>query len=397
MKKTLVILAALTVGLGTMACSLSFLQSQAAQPPSTAPIATLPAAQISPIIPVEATGDLIQSDLAELYTRANPGVVTIWTFLSSDSIQDESIPSGQGSGFVIDQEGHIVTNQHVIEGADEIEVDFPSGYRAWANVLGTDPDSDLAVLEVNVPDGVLFPLPLGDSNYVRVGEPVVAIGNPFGLSGTITQGIVSAIGRTLESERSAPTGGVFSAGAIIQTDAAINPGNSGGPLLNLAGEVIGVNRAIRTESFTVSGNAASSGVGFAVPVNIVRRVAPSIIATGEYLYPYLGVSSLREDRLNLKIISDLGLEPDSVGAYVTCVTAGGPAEQAGIEGAGRCNDPNLNSGGDLIVAINNQPVKQFGDLLAYLLIDTQVGDEIIVTVLRGNEQINIPVTIGARP
>ncbi|MCJ7513903.1 MAG: trypsin-like peptidase domain-containing protein, partial [Anaerolineales bacterium] len=205
------------------------------------------------------------------YQQLSPGVVAILTYSDVGAPHDGRIPTGQGTGFVIDDQGHILTNHHVVEGAREIEVDFPQGIKAWAELLGKDPDSDLAVLQVDLPASHLVPLPLGDSDSVRVGDPVAAIGNPFGLAGTMTVGIVSALGRTLESERQAPGGSAFSAGGIIQTDAAINPGNSGGPLLNQGGQVIGVNRAIRTENFTVSGDAANSGVGFAIPINIVKR------------------------------------------------------------------------------------------------------------------------------
>jgi len=337
------------------------------------------------------------ADLTALYQQVDPGVVAIWTFSSVGGVQDTSVPIGQGSGFVIDTEGHIVTNQHVVADAETIEVDFPSGVRTWAEVLGTDLDSDLAVLKVDVPAGQLFPLPLGDSDQVRVGETVFAIGNPFGLSGTMTSGIVSAIGRTLDSERAAPGGQPFTSGDIIQTDAAINPGNSGGPLVNLRGEVIGVNRSIRTESYTVSGDAANSGVGFAVPVNIVRRVVPSLIETGSYDYPYLGISSLSESSLNLDTLQQLELPADTVGVYVTCVTEGGPADQAGMRGASSCDSSELAPGGDLILAIDRHPLETFNDLISYLISRTQVGQQIVVTVLRDGEQLDLTLTVAARP
>jgi len=307
------------------------------------------------------------------------------------------MPVGQGTGFVIDRQGHIVTNQHVVADAEKIEVDFPSGLRAWAEVLGTDLDSDLAVLKVDVPADQLVALPLGDSDQVQVGEMVIAIGNPFGLSGTMTSGIVSAIGRTLDSERAAPGGQPFSSGDIIQTDAAINPGNSGGPLLNLRGEVIGVNRAIRTESFTVSGDAASSGVGFAIPINIIKRVVPALIETGRYDYPYLGISSLSQTSLNLNTLERINLPPDTVGIYVTCVTPGGPADKAGLRGAGACNEGGLRPGGDLIVAIDGRPLTTFNDLISYLVSSTQVGQTIVVTVEREGERVDLTLTVGPRP
>jgi 2-alkenal reductase len=389
-------LALATLLLAAVACSLPSLPLSpptvdAPRSPTNTPSPTLPPTAASSPTPAGALS------LAELYQRVNPGVVTIWTFGDLGPPHTETIPLGQGSGFVIDLEGHIVTNQHVIQDAQEVEVDFPSGERAWAEIVGVDPDSDLAILKVEVPTSVLVPLPLGDSGKVRVGDPVVAIGNPFGLTGTMTQGIVSAIGRTLESEHAAPGGGLFSAGSIIQTDTAINPGNSGGPLLNLGGEVIGVNRAIRTETFTTAGSPTNSGIGFAVPVNILRRVAPSLIAKGKYEYPYLGISSLSDEVMNLKVLEALDLPSDAHGAYVSCVAPGSPAAQAGLRGAGPCNEGGLLPGGDLIIAIDGQPVRQFGDLLSYLIANTQPGQEVILTVLREGAELDIPLTIGARP
>jgi 2-alkenal reductase len=298
---------------------------------------------------------------------------------------------------VIDYDGHIVTNRHVIEGAEEIEVNFSSGLKAWAELIGSDTDSDLAVLKVDIPQEDLVPLPLGDSDQVRVGDFVIAIGNPFGLSGTMTIGIVSALDRTLASQNVAPGGGIFTSGDIIQTDAAINPGNSGGPLINLRGEVIGVNQAIRTESFSVVGESVNSGVGFVIPVNTVWQVVNSIIEFGTYRYPYLGIAMMGEELWNLKIIEALGLPSDAAGVYVTEVTPGGPAEQAGLRGGNRRTAVRVNAGGDLIIAIDGHPIRRNGDLLSYLINNTQVDQVVTLTILRDGEEINIPLTIGARP
>ncbi len=371
--------------------------------PTTAPtvLQSIPTLEtvVNPIAPALAPGNPAApaADLAALYRNVDPGVVTIWTFATVSGAHETAVPIGQGSGFVIDRQGHIVTNQHVVADAEEIEVDFPSGTRAWAEVLGTDLDSDLAVLKVDVPADKLFPLPLGDSDQVQVGDTVIAIGNPFGLSGTMTSGIVSAIGRTLDSERASPGGQPFSSGDILQTDAAINPGNSGGPLINLQGEVIGVNRAIRTESFTVSGDAANSGVGFAIPVNIIKRVVPSLIEAGHYDYPYLGISSLSQSTLNLNTLEQLDLPADTVGIYVTCVADGGPADQAGVRGAGACETGDLLPGGDLIVAIDGHPLETFNDLISYLVSSTEVGQQIVITVVRQGEEVELTLSVGARP
>ncbi len=338
-----------------------------------------------------------KADLSDLYQRVNPGVVTIWTYAELGEPHDELTPTGQGSGFIIDTDGHIITNQHVIAGATSIEVALPSGHHYWSELIGTDPDSDLALLQIDAPANLLSPLPLGDSDLVQVGDYVVAIGNPFGLSGTMTSGIVSAIGRTLTSERSAPTGGVFSAGAIIQTDAAINPGNSGGPLLNMNGEVVGVNRAIRTESFTSNGDPTNSGVGFAVPVNIVRRVVPYLITDGSYSYPYIGITSISGDSLNLPVLEFLGLPDNARGAYITCVTPDGPAQDAGLLGSGDCGEAGIAPGGDLIIAIDNVRISDFSDLISYLIMKTEPGMEILLTVYRVDQEVEIPLTVGARP
>jgi 2-alkenal reductase len=316
----------------------------------------------------------LDETLTGLYERVNRGVVSIQVVTDAGA--------GQGSGFVLDKEGHIVTNFHVVEGATQVEVDFPSGFKVYGEVLGTDLDSDLAVVKVDAPEDELFPLPLGDSAQLRVGQTVVAIGNPFGLSGTMTTGIVSGIGRTLDSLREAPGGLNFTAGDVIQTDAAINPGNSGGPLLNLEGEVIGVNRAIRTNNFTLQGEPTNSGIGFAVSVNIVKRVVPVLITEGHYDYPYLGISAVPE--ITLAIQEREGL-PRASGVYVTEVTSGGPSAEAGVRV------------GDLIIAADGQELRVFGDLIAYLFNNKNPGDTVELTVLRNGNERTIEVVLGRRP
>jgi len=325
--------------------------------------------------------------LVQLYERVSPGVVAI-------QISTEG-GVGAGSGFVIDEEGHIITNLHVVEGASDLEVDFPSGYKARGEVIGTDPDSDIAVILVDAPPEELHPLPLGDSNALRVGQTVVAIGNPFRLSGTMTVGIVSALGRMLESIRQAPEGNFFTAGDIIQTDAAINPGNSGGPLLNLNGEVIGINRAIRTGNTTPTGDPTNSGIGFAISINIVKRVVPVLIEAGSYDYPYLGISS--QDQMSLDMLETLNL-PRTTGAYVIEVTPDGPAEAGGLRGGDQPTDiPGLPAGGDLIVAADGQPVRSYGELVGFLMNYKSPGDPIVLTVLRDGEEMDLTVTLGKRP
>jgi 2-alkenal reductase len=328
-----------------------------------------------------------QEMLVALYERVSSGVVAIRAYSANGG--------SLGTGWVYDTDGHIVTNYHVVEGAEEVEVDFPSGVKVFGRVIGTDLDSDLAVLEVSVPVDELHPLALGDSDLLRVGQTVVAIGNPFGLSGTMTTGIVSALGRTLPSVKESPDGGIFVAGDIIQTDAALNPGNSGGPLLNLEGQVIGVNRAIRTEGYTEQGDPINSGIGFAISVNIVRRVVPVLIELGHYAYPYLGISA--EDDLTLYEIEILGLK-SYVGAYVTNVVSGGPADRAGVRaGSTPTNIAGLYAGGDLIIAVDGRTVLTYDDVIRYLFTHKMPGDTIVLTVMRGDETLDLSLTLGERP
>ena len=379
----------LVLSLAALACAMPVLTPQAPAPVAAAPT------EVS--LPVEANPPgnnsapqnvaAAQSDLVALYERVSPGIV---------SIRVESAQGGAlGSGFVFDAEGHIITNYHVVEGAQRVEVDFMSGYKIYGTVVGTDLDSDLAVVKVDAPAEEIRPLTMGDSSALQVGQTVIAIGNPFGLDGTMTTGIVSALGRTQDSMHSSGSGSFFTAGDIIQTDAAINPGNSGGPLFNANGEVIGVNRSIYTLNTTASGDAMNSGIGFAISVNIVKRVVPVLIRDGHYDYPFLGISSYPD--LGLAEIEALGLK-SYTGAYVATVVKGGPSDKAGIRaGTESTSISDLKGGGDLIVAINGHPVRRFDDLLSYLVTNTAPGDTVTLTVLRGDQKMDIPVVLEKRP
>lgn len=368
--------------LTTLACSLPSFQAQNTPEPVVREITAIPAPVQEVAVPL-----LDQDALTTLFQNVSPGVVSIQVMTDQGG--------GLGSGFVYDKDGHIITNYHVIEGAADIEVDFPSGFKAFGEVIGTDLDSDIAVLKVEAPESELFPLRLGDSSSLLVGQYVVAIGSPFGLTNSMTVGIVSALGRTLESMRQTASGQNFSAGDLIQTDAAINPGNSGGPLLNLKGEVIGINRAIRTTNFSMTGEPTNTGIGFAISINIVKRVVPELIETGTYDYPYLGVTS--RDSISLREAQVLGLK-QATGAYVVDVTPGGPADKAGLRAGTRPTEiQGLNAGGDLIIGVDGLPVRVFGDLLSYLFNNKSPGDQITLTVLRGNETKEITITLGKRP
>lgn len=316
----------------------------------------------------------------ELYNRVNNSVVAI--------LVTSSEGGSQGSGFVFDTEGHIVTNNHVVDGAESIEVDFLSGFKTHAEIVGVDPDSDLAVIKIDNKPNDLTALPLADSDQIRVGQRVVAIGNPFGLAGTMTIGIVSGLGRTQPSTRATENGNLrFSAPDIIQTDAAINPGNSGGPLINLDGQVIGINKAIESET------GMNSGVGFAIASNTVRQIIPYLIRDGKFVYPYLGVSS--PDEISLALQEQLNL-PQASGAYISAVVPNGPAARAGLRAeSGQGTTPR--GDGDLIIAIDGKPIKVFSDLLSYLVNHTRPGQEITVTVLREGQQMDVKVTLGERP
>lgn len=328
-----------------------------------------------------------QDMLVDLYERANPGVVAI-RVLSEEG-------SGLGSGFIIDKEGHLITNYHVVQSATDLEVDFPSGFKTRGEIIGTDLDSDIAVVKVDAPPEELHPLPLGDSDQIRVGQTVVAIGNPLRNLSTMTMGIVSALGRTLESLNEAPGGGFFTSGELIQTDAAINPGNSGGPLLNLNGDVIGVNLAIQSTSLDIFGQPINSGIGFAVSINIVKQVIPDLIAEGEYEYPYLGIRSLDEINLFTKESLDL---PRANGVYILDVTPESPADIAGLRGGSQPSEiPNTPAGGDLIIAVDDIDVLNFSDFISYIIKNKKPGDTITLSVLRDTEQLEIDLTLGSRP
>jgi len=355
---------------------------------TTANLFSVPVTQ--PPIPMPTLDQATNEELfTSLYERINPGVVDV-------RVQTTDQENEQGSGFVYDQKGNIVTNYHVIENAQSIEVDFADGLRAEGKLIGKDLDSDIAVIHVDVPSEVLKPLHLGNSNAVKVGQAVVAIGNPFGLSGTMTMGIVSARGRVLESLHQSPDGGYFSSADLIQTDAAINPGNSGGPLLNLHGEVIGINRAIRTTATNQLGTPINSGIGFAIPVDIVKKVIPALIEKGYFDYPYLGISS--RDNLFIQDLKVLEVPANTVGVYVLEVTSGGPADKAGLKGANRrTTNQSLPAGGDWIIAINGQRLNTYSNLLSSLVIQYNAGDTITLTILRNGQEMQLPLTLGKRP
>jgi 2-alkenal reductase len=336
------------------------------EPPST-PVpdetAVIPETGEDPALP----GIEPPSTLADLYERVSPGTVSIMVASGAGG----PMGGGVGSGFVISEDGYIVTNDHVVEGGTRFIVRFYNDVDAVAQVVGVDPDSDLAILRVEEMAEGVRPLELGDSNNVRVGDSVVAIGNPFGLGTSMSYGIVSAVGRTIPGLTN------FNIPQAIQTDAAINPGNSGGPLINMNGEVIGVNAQIRTGA----AGGGNIGIGFAIPVNIVRQIAPALVEQGFYRWAYLGVSSPADSPGTLLPEQQ---QRAARGAYIGAVVPGGPADQAGLRE------------GDVIVAANGQQISNFDTLLG-LIAYSQPGDQMSLTIQRGDQQQEVTVTLGERP
>ncbi len=320
-------------------------------------------------VPVPITSD--EQTLIDLYKRVNPGVVTIY------------MTNGSGSGFIIDAEGYIVTNNHVIAEGGPITVYFHDGDVRTAELVGTDPQGDIALLKVDAAEGDLIALPLGDSNALQVGQSVIAIGAPFNLPNTLTTGIISGLNRQMPVEELGLTTN-YQTPDVIQTDAAINPGNSGGPLLTMSGEVVGVNTAIESPV------RANSGVGFAVPSNVVKVIISQLRESGSVSYPWLGIAG---GTLTPDAAEELGLSRNTRGVLVSETTEGGPAALAGLRGL----DPDTMTGADIIIGIDDLVVREFDDLLGYIVQQTQVGQSVTLTILRDGQETTLPLTLGQRP
>ena len=330
--------------------------------------------------PVAPRGDLAADEKAaiELFREVSPSVVYITTLAERVNFWTQSvteIPAGTGSGFLWDDEGHVVTNFHVVQSASGAVVSL-SGHRSYkATLVGSAPQYDVAVLRIGAPRDQLKPIPLGTSHDLLVGQKVFAIGNPFGLDQTLTTGIVSALGRSIQSVSGRPIEDV------IQTDAAINPGNSGGPLLDSSGRLIGVNTAIYSPS------GSSAGIGFAVPVDTVNRVVPQLISHGQVVRPQLGVRL--DDRLSAYLTRELGVE----GVVIIQVTPNSPAEAAGLRGTERDADGSIVAG-DIIQAVDGVPVRSVDELTA-VLEKRKVGDTVSLSILRGRRALKVPLTLQA--
>ncbi len=377
-------------------------------------VSSVPVPQATPLPDtIISQADAEEILLVNLYKRVNPSVVNINVILGEfqhpvvpDGPQPEQPnpktpeeqfspffnPQGQGSGFVYDKNGYIITNNHVVENATKITVIFFDGTQADAEVVGTDADSDLAVIKVDVPPTELVPVAWGDSDAIEVGQRAVAIGNPFGLVGTLTTGIISAKGRSLPS-----LDGFFRIPEIIQTDAAVNPGNSGGPLLNSHGEVIGVVSAIVPRQLG-TGERSFLGVGFAIPGNLAKKVVPALIENGKYDHPWVGISG---NSMTPEIAEAMGLSPDQHGALVAQVYPDSPAGKAGLRGGEEvfttAEGARTQIGGDVIVAANGEPIVTFDDLISFLSRKGEVGATITLTIIRDGKTEQVDLTLQPRP
>ncbi len=376
-----------------------YLSSQA-QAANGAPVIELsPTTVARPALQTDDILATFESALADVYQGALPSVVDIQVTqqvapgtvnrfgFGSGQLPEDALRQGEGSGFVWDTDGHIITNYHVVEDAETVKVSFANGTSVGAKVIGTDPHADLAVLQVDLPASELKPLALGDSDALQVGQLTIAIGNPYGQDFTMTSGIVSAVGRTILSGNSS-----FSIPEVIQTDASINPGNSGGPLLNRQGEVIGINTMIISES------GSNAGIGFAIPINIAKQILPTLIAGEEYQYAWLGISGTT---LTDEVAAAMHLSAGTRGALILSITPRSPADEAGLRAsqdvlivAGQ----EYPYGGDIVTAIQGKPVADMDDLIAYLFENTRPGDQVTLSLLRAEgENEDVTVTLGARP
>jgi S1-C subfamily serine protease len=340
------------------------------------------------VVPVVGAQEAV-NEFGAVYDQVSPSVVAISVVARQPDTgfrgPDNTVISG-GSGFVIDQEGHIVTNNHVVEGATRIEVNFFDGTLARGEIIGLDPDSDLAVLRVDLPAEKLQPVAFGDSDALEIGQPVLAIGSPFGQRWTLTSGIISALDRTIQGLTN------FSIGGVIQTDAPINPGNSGGPLLDLQGRVIGVNSQI------ISGSRSSAGIGFAVPSNLAQKVSRALIDDGFVSYSYLGISGFD---VNLSVIEALELPNDTQGVVVAEVSPGGPAARAGLQNPAdrvEIDGVEIPTTVDIITHMNGEPLSGIGELITLLAKNTAPGDTVTLEVLRnGAETLALDARLTPRP
>ena len=324
--------------------------------------------------------------LNTIYSTSLPSIVHIKVRQTVPGFFQNQERTGQGSGFVWDTEGNIVTNYHVVASASIVDVEFADGSQYSASVIGLDPNSDLAIIKVNPNGKILTPLNLGDSTNVKVGNHTIVIGSPFGQEFSMSSGIVSAIKRTVPSQNAR-----FSIPNVIQTDAAINPGNSGGPLLDIEGNVIGINSQI------ISRSGGNQGIGFAIPINSVKKIIPTLIKGERFEYPYIGITGMD---LNTNLKKALEIDSEIKGVMIVDVVKGSPADLGGLlgyTGTVSDNDNSYPSGGDILTAINTIPIKSMSDLLTLLFSDYSPGDSVIFTILRDSISFDLDITLISRP
>lgn len=337
-------------------------------------------------LPVRSGVNELEAQIDGVYRQAGAGVVNITSRSFEYDFFLRPVPrEGSGSGFFYDDQGHIVTNYHVVENAEELQVTLADGRSMPAQITGIDPSDDLAVIQVDIESADVPVISIGDSTNLQVGQFVVAIGNPFGLKGTLTFGVISSLGRVIESPNQRFIG------EIIQTDTAVNPGNSGGPLLNLAGEVVGVNSAI------LSPSGASAGIGFAIPARTVQRVVPELIATGRFPHPSLGVQFHELNPETARLLQQAGMDvPVDSGLLVVKTLNSGLFGDKGLQSGSRqvrVGNMIVPVGGDILIAIQGEPVRTVQDVIVHLETQTKVGDTIEVTVIRDGKEQNISVTL----
>ncbi len=324
--------------------------------------------------------------LNTIYSTSLPSIVHIKVRQTVPGFFQNQERTGQGSGFIWDTEGNIVTNYHVVASASIVDVEFADGSQYSASVIGLDPNSDLAIIKVNPKGKILTPLNLGDSTNVKVGNHTIVIGSPFGQEFSMSSGIVSAIKRTVPSQNAR-----FSIPNVIQTDAAINPGNSGGPLLDIEGNVIGINSQI------ISRSGGNQGIGFAIPINSVKKIIPTLIKGERFEYPYIGITGMD---LNTNLKKALEIDSEIKGVMIVDVVKGSPADLGGLlgyTGTVSDNDNSYPSGGDILTAINTIPIKSMSDLLTLLFSDYSPGDSVTFTILRDSSSFDLDITLISRP
>ena len=324
--------------------------------------------------------------LNTIYSTSLPSIVHIKVRQTVPGFFQNQERTGQGSGFIWDTEGNIVTNYHVVASASIVDVEFADGSQYSASVIGLDPNSDLAIIKVNPNGKILTPLNLGDSTNVKVGNHTIVIGSPFGQEFSMSSGIVSAIKRTVPSQNA-----MFSIPNVIQTDAAINPGNSGGPLMDIDGNVIGINSQI------ISRSGGNQGIGFAIPINSVKKIIPTLIKGEKFEYPYIGITGMD---LNTNLKKALEIDSEIKGVMIVDVVKGSPADLGGLlgyTGTVSDNDNSYPSGGDILTAINTIPIKSMSDLLTLLFSDYSPGDSVIFTILRDSISFDLDITLISRP